>query len=104
SREVEFRMDLIPRAMLVAKSPYRLAPMEMQELSNQLKELQEKDYRELNKLTVKNRYTLPRIDDSARILEAQSEASRCAYTPAEMLKGLDKQFKRKEDGGLYLVE
>ncbi|GKE88892.1 hypothetical protein Tco_1566367 [Tanacetum coccineum] len=39
SRKVEFRIDLIPRVMPVAKSPYRLAPMEMQELSNQLKEL-----------------------------------------------------------------
>ncbi|GJY77940.1 putative reverse transcriptase domain-containing protein [Tanacetum coccineum] len=29
SREVEFRIDLIPRAMPVAKSPYRLAPTEM---------------------------------------------------------------------------
>ncbi|GJT37377.1 hypothetical protein Tco_0937242 [Tanacetum coccineum] len=91
SREVEFCIDLIPEAVPVAKSPYRLAPIEMQELSNQLKELQEKcfirpsssswgalvlfvkkkdgsfrmciDYRELNKLTVKNRYPLPRIDD-----------------------------------------
>ncbi|GKE21928.1 putative reverse transcriptase domain-containing protein [Tanacetum coccineum] len=72
SREVEFRMDLIPEVVLVAKSPYRLAPTEMQELSaptemqelsNQLKELLEKDYRELNKLTIKNRYPLPRIDD-----------------------------------------
>ncbi|GKD43670.1 putative reverse transcriptase domain-containing protein [Tanacetum coccineum] len=63
SREVEFRIDLIPRAMPVAKSPYRLAPTKMQELSIQLKELQEKDYRELNKLTIKNRYHLPRIDD-----------------------------------------
>ncbi|GJX22396.1 hypothetical protein Tco_0226841 [Tanacetum coccineum] len=91
SREVEFRIDLIPGAMPVAKSPYRLAPTEMQELSNQLKELQDKgfirprsspwgapvffikkkdgsfhiciDYRELNKLTIKNRYPLPRIND-----------------------------------------
>nr|GEV75860.1 putative reverse transcriptase domain-containing protein [Tanacetum cinerariifolium] len=63
SREVEFRIDLIHGAMPVAKSPYHLAPMEMQELANQLKELQEKDYRELNKLTIKNRYPLPRIDD-----------------------------------------
>ncbi|GKE15262.1 putative nucleotidyltransferase, ribonuclease H, partial [Tanacetum coccineum] len=91
SREVEFRIDLIPGVMLVAKSPYRLEPTEMQELSNQLKELQDKcfirpssspwgapvlfvkkkdgsfhmciDYRELNKLTIKNRYPLPRIDD-----------------------------------------
>ncbi|GKC00583.1 putative reverse transcriptase domain-containing protein [Tanacetum coccineum] len=39
SREVEFRIDLIPRAMPVAKSLYRLEPTKMQELSNQLKEL-----------------------------------------------------------------
>nr|GEZ67758.1 hypothetical protein [Tanacetum cinerariifolium] len=37
SREVEFRIDLIPGAMSVAKSAYRLAPTEMKELSNQLK-------------------------------------------------------------------
>ncbi|GJY45364.1 hypothetical protein Tco_0434427 [Tanacetum coccineum] len=63
SREVEFRIDLIPGAMPVAKSPYRLAPTELKELLNQLKELQDKDYREQNKLTIKNRYPLPRIDD-----------------------------------------
>nr|GEY98843.1 hypothetical protein [Tanacetum cinerariifolium] len=39
SKEVEFRIDLIPRAMPVAKSPYLLAPNEMEELSNQLREL-----------------------------------------------------------------
>ncbi|GJX29815.1 putative reverse transcriptase domain-containing protein, partial [Tanacetum coccineum] len=39
SREVEFSIDLILGAMPVAKSPYRLAPTKMQELSNQLKEL-----------------------------------------------------------------
>ncbi|GJS37954.1 putative reverse transcriptase domain-containing protein [Tanacetum coccineum] len=63
SREVEFCIDIIPGAMPVAKLPYRLEPTEMQELSNQLKKLQEKDYRELNKLMIKNRYPLPRIDD-----------------------------------------
>ncbi|GKC68282.1 putative nucleotidyltransferase, ribonuclease H [Tanacetum coccineum] len=90
-RQVEFRIDLVPGATPIAKSPYRLAPSEMQELSGQLQELQDKgfirpshspwgapvlfvkkkdgslrmciDYRELNKLTVKNRYPLPRIDD-----------------------------------------
>ncbi|GJV85557.1 putative reverse transcriptase domain-containing protein [Tanacetum coccineum] len=90
-QEIEFRIELIPRATPVAKSPYRLAPSELEELSGQLKELQDKgfirpssspwgapilfvkkkdgsfrmciDYRELNKLTVKNRYPLPRIDD-----------------------------------------
>nr|GFC37134.1 putative reverse transcriptase domain-containing protein [Tanacetum cinerariifolium] len=39
----------------------------------------------------------------ARILEAHSEASKGVNTPKEMLKGLDKQFERKEDGGLYLA-
>ncbi|GJU10213.1 putative reverse transcriptase domain-containing protein [Tanacetum coccineum] len=90
-RQVEFHIDLVPRAMPIMKSPYRLAPSEMQELSGQLQELQDKgfirpshspwgapvlfvkkkdgslrmciDYRELNKLTIKNRYPLPRIDD-----------------------------------------
>ncbi|GKE05817.1 putative nucleotidyltransferase, ribonuclease H [Tanacetum coccineum] len=90
-RQVEFRIDLVPGATPIAKSPYRLAPSEMQELSGQLQELQDKgfirpshspwgapvlfvkkkdgslrmciDYRELNKLTIKNRYPLPRIDD-----------------------------------------
>ncbi|GJR57109.1 putative nucleotidyltransferase, ribonuclease H [Tanacetum coccineum] len=51
-RQVEFQIDLIPRAKPVAKAPYRLAPSEMEELLG-----------ELNKLTIKNRYSLPRIDD-----------------------------------------
>ncbi|GJY36028.1 putative reverse transcriptase domain-containing protein [Tanacetum coccineum] len=91
ARPVEFQIDLIPRAAPVARAPYRLAPSEMKELSEQLQELSDKgfirpssspwgapvlfvkkkdgsfrmciDYRELNKLTVKNRYPLPRIDD-----------------------------------------
>ncbi|GJY31178.1 putative reverse transcriptase domain-containing protein [Tanacetum coccineum] len=89
--EIKFRIELIPEAMPVAKSPYRLAPFELEELSGQLKELQDKgfirpssspwgepvlfvkkkdgsfrmciDYKELNKFTIKNRYPLPRIDD-----------------------------------------
>ncbi|GKD93506.1 putative reverse transcriptase domain-containing protein, partial [Tanacetum coccineum] len=59
-REIEFRIKLISGATPVAKSPYRLVPLELEELSGQLKELQDK---ELNKLTVKNCYPLPRIDD-----------------------------------------
>ncbi|GKB29598.1 putative reverse transcriptase domain-containing protein [Tanacetum coccineum] len=90
-REIEFRIELILGAVPISKYPYRLAPSELEELSGQLKELQDKgfirpslspsgapvlflkknygsfrmciDYRELNKLTVKNRYPLPRIDD-----------------------------------------
>ncbi|GJV68650.1 putative reverse transcriptase domain-containing protein [Tanacetum coccineum] len=59
-QEIKFWIELIPRAMPIAKSPYRLAHSELEELLGQLKELQDK---ELNKLTIKNRYPLPRIDD-----------------------------------------
>ncbi|GJW29291.1 putative reverse transcriptase domain-containing protein [Tanacetum coccineum] len=44
-QEVEFRIELTPGATPVAKSPYRLAPSELEELSRQLKELQDKDLR-----------------------------------------------------------
>ncbi|GJR79797.1 putative reverse transcriptase domain-containing protein [Tanacetum coccineum] len=91
ARPVEFQIDLILGAAPKARAPYRLASSEMKELSEQLQELSDKgfirpssspwgapvlfvkkkdgsfrmciDYRELNKLTVKNRYPLPRIDD-----------------------------------------
>ncbi|GJS19344.1 putative reverse transcriptase domain-containing protein [Tanacetum coccineum] len=91
ARQVEFQIDLVPGDALVALAPYRLAPSKMKELAEQLQELSNKgfirpsfspwgalvlfvkkkdrsfcmciDYHELNKLTVKNRYPLPRIDD-----------------------------------------
>ncbi|GKA97215.1 putative reverse transcriptase domain-containing protein [Tanacetum coccineum] len=44
SREFKFRIDLIPGAMPVANSPYRLVPSEMEELSTQLRELQDKGF------------------------------------------------------------
>ncbi|GJX46234.1 putative reverse transcriptase domain-containing protein [Tanacetum coccineum] len=43
-REIEFRIELTPRATPVAKSPYRLAPSELEELSRQLRELQDKGF------------------------------------------------------------
>ncbi|GKD38569.1 putative reverse transcriptase domain-containing protein [Tanacetum coccineum] len=46
-RQVEFRIDLVLGATPVAKSPYRLAPSKMQELSGQLQELQDKGYHQL---------------------------------------------------------
>ncbi|GJT54215.1 putative reverse transcriptase domain-containing protein [Tanacetum coccineum] len=104
TRQVEFQIDLVPGAAPVARAPYRLAPSEMKELSEQLKELSEKgfirpssspwgapvlfvkkkdgsfrmciDYRELNKLTVKNRYPLPRIDDLFDQLQGSSVYSK----------------------------
>ncbi|GKA44889.1 putative reverse transcriptase domain-containing protein [Tanacetum coccineum] len=59
-QEIKFQIELILGATPIAKSPYRLAPSEMEELLGQLKELQDK---ELNTLTIKNRYPHPRIDD-----------------------------------------
>ncbi|GJX32902.1 putative reverse transcriptase domain-containing protein [Tanacetum coccineum] len=43
-RQVEFQIDLIPGATPVARAPYRLAPSEMQELSNQLQELSDRGF------------------------------------------------------------
>ncbi|GKB54985.1 putative reverse transcriptase domain-containing protein [Tanacetum coccineum] len=42
--QVEFQIDLIPGAKHIAREPYRLAPSEIQELSNQLQELADRDY------------------------------------------------------------
>nr|GEY75745.1 putative reverse transcriptase domain-containing protein [Tanacetum cinerariifolium] len=63
ARPVEFQIDLIPGAAPVARAPYRLALSEMKELSEQLG---------LNKLTVRNRYPLPRIDDLFDQLQGSS--------------------------------
>ncbi|GJR20001.1 putative reverse transcriptase domain-containing protein [Tanacetum coccineum] len=79
-------------AMPVAKSPYRLEHTEMQELSNQLKELQEKDYLELNKLTIKNRYPLPRIDN----LFDQLQGSRY-FLKIDLRSGYHQLRLREED-------
>nr|GEV93042.1 hypothetical protein [Tanacetum cinerariifolium] len=43
-QEIKFRIELIPEETPVAKSPYHLAPSELEELSGQLKELQDKDF------------------------------------------------------------
>ncbi|GJU55939.1 putative reverse transcriptase domain-containing protein [Tanacetum coccineum] len=120
TRQVEFQIDLIPGAAPVARAPYRLAPSEMKELSEQLKELSDKgfirpssspwgapvlfvkkkdgsfrmciDYRELNKLTVKNRYPLPRIDDLFDQLQGSS-----VYSKIDLRSGYHQLRVREED-------
>ncbi|GJW17954.1 putative reverse transcriptase domain-containing protein [Tanacetum coccineum] len=64
-REIEFRIELISGETPVAKSPYRLAPSELEELSGQLKKLQDKGFirPSLSPWGALNRYSLPRIDD-----------------------------------------
>ncbi|GJR63346.1 putative reverse transcriptase domain-containing protein [Tanacetum coccineum] len=44
TRQVEFQIDLVPGAAPVARAPYRLAPSEMKELSEQLKEMSDKGF------------------------------------------------------------
>ncbi|GJT19678.1 hypothetical protein Tco_0878384 [Tanacetum coccineum] len=119
-RRGDLRSTDLPGAAPVARTPYRLAPAEMQELSTQLQELSDKgfirpssspwgapvlfvkkkdgsfrmciDYRELNKLTVKNRYPLPRIDD----LFDQLQGSR-VYSKIDLRSGYHQLRVREED-------
>ncbi|GKB72758.1 hypothetical protein Tco_0934170 [Tanacetum coccineum] len=44
TRQVEFQIDLIPGAAPIARAPYRLFPLEMKELSDQLQELSDKGF------------------------------------------------------------
>ncbi|CAL9002595.1 unnamed protein product, partial [Prunus brigantina] len=90
-REIEFIIELVPGTNPISQAPYRMAPAELRELKTQLQELVDKgfirpsfspwgapvlfvkkkdgtmrlciDYRQLNKVTVRNKYPLPRIDD-----------------------------------------
>ncbi|GJU75392.1 putative reverse transcriptase domain-containing protein [Tanacetum coccineum] len=119
-RQVEFRIELVHGAAPVAHAPYRLAPTEMKELSVQLQELLENgfirpssspwgapvlfvkkkdgsfriyiDYRELNKLTVKNPYPLPRIDDLFDQLQGSS-----VYSKIDLRSGYHQLRIREED-------
>ncbi|GJR63413.1 putative reverse transcriptase domain-containing protein [Tanacetum coccineum] len=120
ARQVEFQIDLVPGAAPVAWAPYRLAPSEMKELAEQLQELSDKgfirpnslpcgapvlfvkkrdrsfrmciDYHELNKLTVKNRYPLPRIDDLFHQLQGSN-----VYSKIDLRSGYHQLRVREED-------
>nr|GEW11962.1 putative reverse transcriptase domain-containing protein [Tanacetum cinerariifolium] len=117
---VEFQIDLVPGAAPVARAPYRLVPAEMKELADQLQELSDMgfirpnsspygapvlfvkkkdgsflmciDYRELNKLTVKNRYPLLRIDDLFDQLQRSS-----VYSKIHLRSGYHQLRVREED-------
>nr|GEV65413.1 reverse transcriptase domain-containing protein [Tanacetum cinerariifolium] len=120
ARPVEFQIDLIPRAAPVARALYQLTPSEMKELSEQLQELFEKgfirpssspcgapvlfvkmkdgsfrmciDYRELNKLIVKNCYPLSRIDDLFDQLQGCS-----VYSKIDMRSGYHQLRVQEQD-------
>ncbi|GJW45691.1 putative reverse transcriptase domain-containing protein [Tanacetum coccineum] len=120
TRQVEFQIDLIPGVAPVARVPNRLALSEMKELSDQLQEVSDKgfirpsslpwgalvlffkkkygsfrmciDYQELNKLTVKNRYPLPRIEDLFDQLQGSS-----IYSKIDLRSGYHQLRVHKED-------
>jgi hypothetical protein len=90
-RDIDFSIEITPRAVPMSKTPCRMSTPELVELKLQLKEMMDKgyirpsvspwgapilfvknkdgtlrlciDYRQLNKVTIKNKYPLPRIDD-----------------------------------------
>ncbi|GKA50018.1 hypothetical protein Tco_0743091 [Tanacetum coccineum] len=103
TKVVEFRVDLVPGATPVAKSPYRLAPLEMQELSEQLQELQDEEEHgvhlklELELLRKEKLYAKSSVKD--KILATSSETSKVENAPAEMLRDLDQQMEKRADDG-----
>jgi hypothetical protein len=90
-RDIDFLIKLAPGVVPVSRKPYRMSTPELVELNMQLKEMMDKgyirpsvflwgalvlfmkkkdgtlrlciDYKQLNKVTIKNKYPLPRIDD-----------------------------------------
>ena len=90
-RELDLSIEIVPGTTPMSRAPFRMAPTELKELKSQLKELMGKgfirsnvspwgalvlfvkkkdgtlrmciDYWKINKVIVKNRYPLPRIED-----------------------------------------
>nr|GEX49814.1 putative reverse transcriptase domain-containing protein [Tanacetum cinerariifolium] len=97
ARPVDFQIDLISGAAPVARAPYRLAPSEMKEFSEQLQELSNKGFIRPSSLpwgapTVKNRYPLPRIDDLFDQLQGSS-----IYSKIDLRSGYHQLRVREQD-------
>ncbi|KAI3824362.1 hypothetical protein L1987_05820 [Smallanthus sonchifolius] len=119
-RQVKFQIDLAPGVAPIARAPYRLAPSILQELSTQLQELLDKGfirtssspwrapvlfvkkkdgtfricigYHELNKVTIKNHYPLPRTDDLFDQLQGSN-----LYSKIDLRSGYHQLRVREED-------
>lgn len=103
-REIKFSIDLLSGTAPISKAPYHVAPLELKELKVQLQELLDKyfirlsvspwgalvffvkkkdgsirlciDYRQLNAVTIKNKYPFPRIDDLFDQLQGEAVFSK----------------------------
>ncbi|GJU54207.1 reverse transcriptase domain-containing protein [Tanacetum coccineum] len=82
-RQVEFQINLIPGTTPVARAPYRLAPSEMQELSNQLHELSDRGSNKMNQ-DLKKLYWWPNM--KAIIAEYVGKCLTCSRVKAECQK------------------
>ena len=119
-REVEFTIDLIPGTEPISIPPYRMAPAELREIKAQLEELLSKgfirpsispwgapvlfvkkkdgslrlciDYRQLNRVTIRNQYPLPRINE----LFDQLQGSR-VYSKIDLRSGYHQLRVQKSD-------
>ncbi|XP_070043115.1 uncharacterized protein [Nicotiana tomentosiformis] len=60
-RDIDFGIDMVPGTQPISIPPYLMAPTELKELKEKLQELPDKG--QLNKVTIKNKYPLPRIED-----------------------------------------
>nr|XP_025639702.1 uncharacterized protein LOC112734559 [Arachis hypogaea] len=120
TREVDFSIELMPGTGPISIAPYRMAPLELTELKNQLEELLQKgfirpsaspwgapvlfvrkkdgsmrlcvDYRQLNKITVKNKYPLPRIGDLMDQLQGAT-----VFSKIDLRSGYHQIRVREED-------
>ena len=119
-REVDFTIDLVLETVPISKTSYRMAPIELKELKTQLQELLDKgfirpsvspwgapvlfgkkkdgsmrlciDYWELNKVTLKNKYPLPRIDDLFDQLQGA-----CVFSKIDLRSGYNQLRVKGED-------
>ena len=119
-REIEFCIDVVPGTAPISLPPYRMAPAELKELKEQLQDLLDKgfvkpstspwgalvlfvkkkdgslrlciDYRQLNKVTIRNKYPLPRIDD----LFDQLQGASC-FSKIDLRSGYHQLRIRHED-------
>ena len=119
-KEIEFCVDLIPDNQPISMPPYRMAPVELRELKEQLQDLLDRgfirpstsqwgapvlfvkkkdgsmrlcvDYRQLNRVTIRNKYPLPRIDDCFDQLQVASY-----FSKIDLWFGYHQLKVRKED-------